>query len=399
MKILFDHQTFDLQNFGGISRYFYELIAEFDKDEHIDWELSIRYSNNLYLKNLSFFNDRLLPKIDRAEALKKFLWGKAFRGKERLYNIQAKFAPQNVTDHSGQNKLLSIEKLKEGNFDIFHPTYYDDYFIDYIGSKPYVLTVYDLIHQIFPEYFLYDAKDKNKNLFDKASKIIAISENTKADLVNIFDVEESKVVVTHLANSLQKSPGIDNGKFKTKLPEKYLLYNGNRDLYKNFLFFSQVFAVISRKEKDLQVVCTGPPFNNDELYFFKKLGIENCMHHAYINDVELACLYDNALAFIFPTMYEGFGLPVLEAFNLGCPVLVSNTSSIKEIGGDAVIYFEPKNAVSIITAVQKVLHDPELRKDLIDKGYEQVKKFSWEKTASETKKVYQQVVGSGVVLN
>ncbi len=399
MKILFDHQTFDLQNFGGISRYFYELIAEFDKDVHIEWELSIRYSNNLYLKELPSFNGRLLPKTDRAEAIKKFLWGKAFRGKERLYNIRSKFISQNATDHSEQNKLLSIEKLKEGNFDIFHPTYYDDYFVDHIGNKPYVLTVYDLIHQIFPEYFLYDAKDKNKKMFDKASKIIAISENTKADLVNIFDVEESKVVVTHLANSLQKSDGIAQGDFRKNLPEKYLLYNGNRELYKNFLFFSQVFAVIAKKEKDLQVVCTGPPFNQDERYFFEKLGIANRMHHAYINDVELACLYNNALAFIFPTMYEGFGLPVLEAFHLGCPVLVSNTSSIREIGGDAVIYFEPKNAVSIIAAIHKILHDPKLRQDLINKGYEQVKRFSWTKTASETKKVYQQVIGSGVVLN
>jgi len=395
MKILFDHQIFEFQRFGGISRYFFELINHLENDKDVQWELPVSYSDNEYLKSLPGFGDKILPKSEKVDHYKKFLWGTDFRGKGMLYRIKKKLVPEPFPNKESEiNKTKTIEVLRQGHFDIFHPTYYDDYFLEHIEGKPFVLTVYDLIHQIFPEFGLYEKMDKNKDLLQRASTIIAISESTKSDLINIFNIDEKKIVVTHLASSLRENGSEVGEDFKNKLPFRYLLFVGGREGYKNFLFFAQVVAALTGEEKDLCVVCTGSPFNEKELYLFNKTGITERMVHTYVNDNELSYLYRNAAAFVFPSMYEGFGLPVLEAFSCGCPVLVSNTSSLIEIGGDAVIYFDPKNPASMIRAIKGILTNVELRIHNISKGYEQVKKFSWQKTADETKTVYQEIVSA-----
>lgn len=392
MKILFDHQIFEMQKYGGISRYFFELIKTFDKNGDVNWELPIRFSRNEYLKNISKFRDTLLPKSEIKDEKDKFLWGMKFKGKGILFRIKKRISPGIIIDKESElNKSAVIEKLQKGNYDIFHPTYYDEYFLNYIGDKPFVLTVYDLIHQIFPEFGMYETRDKNKNLLQKAKKIIAISESTKRDLVSIFDIDERKIAVTHLAHFIQENNTVSDD-FKNKLPLKYILFVGHREAYKNFLFFAQLFGSLSEKQKDLYVVCTGSPFNSGEHYFFNKLGIEDKMFHTVVNDNELAYLYKNAIAFIFPSMYEGFGLPVLEAFSCGCPVLVSSSSSLLEIGEDAVIYFEPKNPASMLHALTEVLNNSDLRSEKIAKGYQQLQKFSWNKTATETRQIYSQIL-------
>lgn len=392
MKILFDHQIFEFQQFGGISRYFFELIAHLNSDKDVEWELPVSYTDNEYLRSVPAFSNRILPKGEKIDHYKKFLWGTDFRGKGMLYRIKKKVVPEPLPDRESEiNKLNTIEKLKEGNFDVFHPTYYDDYFLEHVEKKPFVLTVYDLIHQIFPEFGLYEKMDKNKDLLQKASKIIAISESTKSDLINIFNIDERKIVVTHLASSLRVNGAEVGEDFKNKVPFRYLLFVGGREGYKNFMFFAQVVAALT-EEKDLCVVCTGSPFNEKEQYLFNKTGITKRMYHTYVDDRELSYLYRNAAAFVFPSMYEGFGLPVLEAFSCGCPVLVSNTSSLTEVGEDAVIYFDPKNPASMIRAIKQILTNKELRIQNISKGYEQVKKFSWQKTADETKNVYREII-------
>jgi glycosyltransferase involved in cell wall biosynthesis len=393
MKVLYDHQTFESQNIGGISRYFFELIRHFNKDKTIDWELPIKYSNNLYLKSLPAFAENLLPIPPKPDPLADFFWGLQFKGKGTLFELKKKLFPQPVIGQEPFiNKNLSVQKIIEGNFDIFHPTYYDNYFLDFIGSKPFVLTVYDLIHQIFPENFFNAPVDKNKEIIQRANKILAISESTKRDLVTIYGVDESKVVVTHLANSLNNEALENLTQFHGQLPKDYLLFVGNREGYKNFYFFAQAFAMIAEIEKNICIVCTGQAFKDYELNFFDKLNIRDRVLHFYVDDAKLVHLYKNAIAFVFPSMYEGFGLPVLEAFSCDCPVLVSNSSSLSEIGEDAVIYFEPKNISSLKQAIEKVLYAKEIRESLIKKGHLQLQKFSWQKTADATKQVYRDIL-------
>jgi len=393
MKILYDYQIFDMHQFGGISRYFVELISQFEKDNAIDWELPVIYSNNEYLKGMASFKKKLLPKPRLHDHYANFLWGLQFRGKGLLYNLKNKVFPLSSPSwQTEKNKAFSIKKIKEGAFDIFHPTYYDDYFLEFIGEKPYVLTVYDLIHQIFPEFLLYDRMDKNKEMLQRSERIFAISENTKHDLVTIFGIDEHKVTVTNLAGSINLDAAIVQLSFRDQLPQRFLLFIGNREGYKNFYFFVQAFAIIAEREKDLCIVCTGPLFTQTELYYFNKLGIKDRLYHFYVDDDKLLYLYQHAVAFIFPSQYEGFGLPVLEAFGCGCPVLVSNTSSLPEVGGEAVIYFEPKKISSLIRALNIILDKKETREGLIAKGYCQLKKFSWQKTATITKEIYSRIL-------
>lgn len=381
-----------MQRFGGISRYFVELMRNFDADSQVKWDMAITYSDNEYLQVLPRFEGRLVSRVKPDAAYRQFLGGMQFRGKHYLYSLKKKLNRDlSPEDEARTNKEQSIKLLREGDFDIFHPTYYDDYFLEHLGGKPYVLSVYDLIHQIFPEIGMYERLDKNHRLLNGAQKILAISESTKADLVNLFNIPEEKVEVTLLGNSMEPSQLSVSEKFAQALPANYLLHIGGRSGYKNFLFFIQIFASLANTYSDLQVVCTGAAFDESELYLFNKLGVANRIHHIYVTDEELTYLYKNATAFVFPSMYEGFGLPVLEAFSCGCPVIMSNTSSLAEIGGSSAVYFEPKNPASMKSAISSVLSNTSFREEKVQQGYRQLEKFSWSDTAEKTKLVYAEV--------
>jgi glycosyltransferase involved in cell wall biosynthesis len=173
----------------------------------------------------------------------------------------------------------------------------------------------------------------------------------------------------------------------------YILFVGNRSSYKNFTFFIESVAPLLLKNNELQVCCAGgEPFSPREILCFKNFQILHKVHHIQPDDHTMKNLYKNALAFIFPSLYEGFGLPVLEAFSCGCPTLLSNTSSLPEIGSDAALYFDPYDPASLTDALEHIISDNNLRMQLILKGYERSKQFSWEKTANATKKVYEQAV-------
>ncbi len=393
MKVLFDHQIFERQKFGGISRYFFELLKFFRQSGKPLCDLSIRYSENEYLKNVSVCNT-IEPFPEKVNHRLNFFWGLKFKGKERLYDLKNRFLPDPPTVNPFQyNKNETIKKLKEGDFDLFHPTYYDDYFLDFIGNKPFVITVYDMIHQIFPEYFIgTNHVDKTQKLLRRANRVIAISENTKKDLVSIFDIDEEKIDVVYLANSISKPTKGMEQKFNKPLPHKYLLFVGNRIEYKNFYFFLQSISSLLVSDKNLFLVITGNGLTPAEETFIYKLGIADKICHFFADETQLPVLYSNASAFVFPSLYEGFGLPVLEAFHCDCPVICSGASSLLEVGGEAAIYFNPKDARSISTAIQWVLDDPSIRFDLREKGKKQLEKFSWDKAGCETLKIYEDVL-------
>lgn len=367
MKILYDHQVFTNQVYGGISRYFYELMSRFSDNKGITFELSLLYSNNHYIENASFSSHRT------------FLKRTHFRGKQKLLHIL--------------NKQKSIRMLKKHDFDIFHPTYYNSYFLKYINNRPYVLTIHDMIHELFPEFF--PAADKTpkwkKLLAEKAVKIIAISENTKRDIIKVYGINERKIEVVYHGNSLEPNQYVET---TVELPEKYLFYVGDRHLYKNFRTFVLAVAQLLNEDRYLNIVCAGgEKIALDEIRFFKDLDICNRVHRYPINnDAILAYLYKNAIAFVYPSLYEGFGIPILEAFSCGCPVVVSNSGSFPEVAGSAAIYFNPTDTISIKEAIRNVLYDENLRKELERKGFEQLKKFSWEKTAKLTKEIYNRIL-------
>ena len=197
----------------------------------------------------------------------------------------------------------------------------------------------------------------------------------------------------YLAASINKSLASSNPKLD--LSEKYILFVGNRDFYKNFNKFILAVEPLLKERKDLFLICSGGGnFTNEEKKFFHSKELENKILHQAADDITLATLYASALAFIFPTLYEGFGIPALEAMNCDCPVIMSNTSSLPEVGGDAAIYFDPNNIDDMREKIESVIFNIDLRNALILKAKPQRQKFSFQKTAIQTLDVYKRLLAN-----
>lgn len=367
VKVLYDHQCFVQQQFGGVSRYHYQLIKELNKLQGAEAKLSLKYSNNFYITE------------DKNLGVKKFFPSNNF------------YFKRTILDYI--NRLSTIPVLKQGDYNIFHPTYYNPYFLKYLNGKPFIIMAHDTIHETFPEIInLIDKTlDHKKATLYKARLIIANSYNTKNDLIRLYSIPAEKIEVVYLAASINKS--LASSYLKVDLPEKYILFVGNRDLYKNFNTFILAVEPLLKEHKDLFLICSGGSlFTNEENKFFHSKELENKILHKAADDITLATLYSNALAFIFPTLYEGFGIPALEAMNCDCPVVMSNTSSLPEVGGEAAIYFDPNNTDDMREKIKSVIINKDLRDDLILKSKTQRQKFSFEKTARQTLEVYKRLL-------
>jgi glycosyltransferase involved in cell wall biosynthesis len=384
MKVLYDPQIFERQNFGGISRYFYEIINNINNPE-FESEISIKYTSNSYLLSSEMFKYQVEQRPDFHD---QFLNGKRFLGKSKLFKLKTFFKPS--PDLSNFNYELTKDRFQKQDFDIFHPTYYKNYFLPYLKNKPFVLTIHDLIHELYPEFFPLDDEiySSKKELLQKASHIISVSNQTKSDLMKFYDIPESKISVIYHGNSLKE----DKISKEPRLDFKYLLYVGQRKNYKNFYFFVSSISSLLKEDKRLKIICTGENFNPKELTFLKLSGLEDKVMYMKANDHHLHYLYSNAEAFVFPSLYEGFGIPVLEAFSCGCPCLLSTGGSLPEIGGDAALYFNPKDPDDIRNTVNRILTNKTIKEELIFKGKERLKNFSWEKASVQTYEVYKKVL-------
>jgi glycosyltransferase involved in cell wall biosynthesis len=388
MKVLYDHQIFSEFPYGGISQIFSFLLSSFRGDPDVTCTLSLKYSDNVYLSML-----------DLERTVRPYLSKFSRTGNKNILARVMNKLVINKVNSIGRlfNRTHSSNLLQKGDYDLFHPTYYDPYFIQYLGNKPFVLTVYDMIHELFPKYFTsatHIAKWKLL-LMQKAATIIAISESTKNDIVNICNISPSKIKVVYLATSLKSdiSSVPENASITKPFPERYLLFVGSRENYKNFSFFINSIAPLLNQDVTLSIICAGGPiFTRKEIADFHALGINNQIFHYAINDRLLATFYRNAIAFVFPSLYEGFGIPILEAYSCGCPVLISDTSSLPEIADEACLKFNPTDSISLVEAIKQVLSSNTLREELIRRGYRRNNLFSWQKTASETKQVYKSIL-------
>lgn len=380
MRILFDHQIFDLQKIGGISRYFCQLIEELP-----EVQLPLISTNNVY------FNNELIKEkvgLNVHESTKENVKHQLVINLKIFQSIYNKIAKNNRVS----NEALSIESIKEGKFDVFHPTYYDPYFLPYLNKKPFVVTVHDMIHEKFPEFFsLNDQVSHNKRLLvESASRIIAISEQTKVDIMNIYNIDDKRIDVVYHAN-------IFNG-FKhsscSKINSRYILFTGQRGGYKNFYFMLLALKPIFEKYKDINIVCTGSCFSDEEIYFLHKNKLYNRVINIFVNEEELSGLYANATLFIFPSYYEGFGMPILEAFANNCPVVISDIPCFKEVAGEAALYFSAKDAGALCKQVDQLIGREEFRNCLIEKGSKQLAKFSRQQLIDKMELVYTKAISS-----
>ena len=371
--ILFDQQIFILQKYGGISRYFSKLINGLADSNSYNVLPNNYFSNNEHLEEQQLNKFSLLYKT------------RNFRGRNRLIDYL-----------SLKNDRYIKRYIREGRFDVFHPTYYLVDFLKYMPiNKRFVLTVHDMIHERMPElsFDSYNEVINKAILIRKADHIIAISENTKKDILYFYpEINPNKITVIYHGCSklvqVQKlvNLGISN----------YILFVGNRGGYKNFKWMFETISDFLKEKKMILVCAGGGHFSDYERQIFKSYNLDDNVKFIDISsDNILNNLYKNAFCFIFPSLYEGFGIPILESFTNNCPVILSKASCFPEVAGNAALYFELNKAESLVGHLNDLFCNNDLRFDLIKKSKDILIKYSWNKMVVEHMLVYNSILKNG----
>ncbi len=396
MKIGIDARLYGTKH-GGIGRYAQKLIEHLEKIDSENQYFIFLQKNN--------FADYQPQAPNFSKALADF----------RAYGWR--------------EQILFPKLLNKHNLDFVHFTHFN---APIFYHKKFIITIHDLIISHYPDSrattlnpFLYKIKLFFYNIVINhaakgAKKIIAVSEYTKNDIIKFLKVAPEKIVVTYEGydrpkesppppclkegvakqraeasgarvdecdpGSIQRCPGTGGG-----LKGDYLLYVGSAYPHKNLEKLLMAFKKIIETKNNLKLVLVG-----SKNYFYerleqeiKKLNLQNNVILAgYCDDDKLACLYKSAKAYVFPSLIEGFGLPPLEAQSYGVPVASSNATCLPEILGDSVLYFNPENINDMAEKISRIINDENLRNDLINKGLENLKKYSWENCAQKTLEIY-----------
>ncbi|TGK79450.1 glycosyltransferase family 1 protein [Leptospira bourretii] len=396
MKILFDHQIFFQNKYGGISKIFLEIMRRL-KERKLEFDTAVsieEYQAGILKDPISKIqiNSPIFFSIFTIYQWVRFVF-RIFRQPIPDFLLKRE---SGIFKRSLRNQIHNIDikvnkSLEKNQYSIFHPTYFQSYYLPSLESSKtkMVLTVYDCVHEIFPEYYGNSnfILNNRKALCESASHIICISNTTKKDLLRIYKtIPEKKVSVIYLAGDLSGEP-------KTPLffsIGDYVLFVGNRADYKNFKLFLEAFDHL-RKSENIHLVCAGGgSFSFSEKKWIREKKLDQFVHQIpFSSEAMLANLYRNAKVFVYPSLYEGFGIPLLEAMSVGCPVLCSDTEVFHEVAGDAAWYFDPKNVLDLESKLLHLLDSENDQKELSERGYIQAEKFSWNKCADEHIRIYQ----------
>jgi glycosyltransferase involved in cell wall biosynthesis len=369
MNILYDHQVFATQRYGGISRIFYELI------NHMVEKKDLR----LYLFHGYYINDFPLEDLKDRMA---FYFGKRVI---HFPHVNDLLKPVN---HIIFHAFLSGKPI-----DLYHPTNYCTAVYNWRKS-PVVVTVNDLIPELFPGNFrdIRIRLKAKKKCLERADQIITISHLTRQDLLNYYQVEKDKIRVIY-PGALPAIPGNDLELPRFQHGKPFILYVGTRNQgYKNFKNLLLAYCISKKISKEFDLICFGSrPFNKKEKRLMARLGCADSVFQISGSDNLLRDIYASTSAFIYPSLYEGFGLPPLEAMAYGCPVLASAAGAIPEVLGEAAEYFDPLEPESIASSIESILYNTHLKQEMVKKGKHQIKKYSWKKMADETYQVYKEL--------
>jgi glycosyltransferase involved in cell wall biosynthesis len=365
MRIAYDHQIFSWQKYGGISRYFYDIAARMPGVCGCDVKIIAPLYVNRYLM------DNPLPYVIGMP----WIWiPKSGRAMQILSAPLAQY-------------FLHREKP-----DVVHETYYYEKKLSPRKSRT-VLTVFDMVHEKYPH--CYRSSDKTRNMKKEAVKradhIICISENTRRDLIEFLGTEKERTSVVHFGNSLSAEINTDHPKL---ISRPYIAYVGLRRGYKNFSNLLGAYASSDFLKNNYMLVCFGGGcFDKRELNEIADLRIPpGSIIQMEGGDHVLAEIYRHADIFVYPSLYEGFGIPPLEAMSLGCPVACSFTSSLPEVCGNAAEYFDPRDIESIRSSIENVLESSIRRDELVRAGLSQSLNFSWKKCTKQTAAVYKDLL-------
>ncbi len=408
MRIAFDHQAFCLQKTGGISRYFCRLAEQLQQTAQAD-EIGVfaPLYRNQYLRGLA---------------------------KDLVHGYSVKDYPAKTAGLLVKaNGWLAKQQIKGWKPDLVHETYFSQ---NSSAPKdcPVVLTVFDMIPEL--EAIASQAKPRTTTdqtaefasakrvAVQRADHIICISEHTRGDLLKLYEVPEKKVSVVYLgceaaneqsavANTTTNTSGdiksieatsIDTGTntstkddtSRSRQSRPYLLYVGLREGYKNFEQLLRAIAQAPALLAEFEVLAFGGgAFTTAEQQLISTLGFKPTQVRQQAgDDTALNAAYQKAAAFVYPSAYEGFGLPPLEAMARNCPIISSNTSSMPEVIGSAGEYFDPQSLDSISHAIEAVVFSKDRTQELINLGRQRVKRFTWQSCAQETRAIYQAVLNA-----
>ena len=371
MEVVIDGIIYQHQSHGGISRLFSEILPRVCQvDKTLDITLLMTGQSRQLLPHHPHIRIRSIPRIERF--LQPYMVWQYFRPRELWLRL-----------------FIGRTKGK-----IWHSTYYT---MPAMWSGATVVTVPDMIHELFPNLFNRISnqrfREQKRRCVLGADVVICISETTRRDVQHFYGIDSDKIRVVPLgySNSFRRLNNTAGGT-ESSTVKPFLLYIGSRSHYKNFGQLIQAYSSWQhRREVNLSVV--GAEWSPDEIELLVELGIyDQVCHLGKVDDETLCYLYNTALAFVYPSLYEGFGIPLLEAMACGCPIVASRIPSTIEVAGDYPLYFAPEEVEDLVLALDRVLLEGKYPQRCLA-GLERVKNFSWEKTAEQTLEVYRQALG------
>ena len=361
MRIVYDHQIVGSQEFGGASRYVYELATR----------MAATHLQDVYVVSPLFANSYVKS---RSESLK-------------VIGVPIPRIPRTGRMVLALNSLVARPLIRGLKPDVVHETYYSRRRVAPRSARA-VVTVYDMIHERLPQEFR--ANDPTRRVkaaaVARADHVICISEYTRRDLVELLRVDPAKISVVYLGVALTNETAP-----VTSMPTRpFLLFVGYRGGYKNFIGLLRAYAASPRLRQTVDIVCFGGgKFTRAEVNLMRNLGVsDERVRHQSGGDALLVAHYRAASALVYPSLYEGFGIPPLEAMSCGCPVVCSDRGSIPEIVAEAGELFDPDEPESMAVAIERVVFDDARRGQLLARGRERIKDFSWARCARETLDVY-----------
>lgn len=374
MRVLFDSQIFGLQQVGGISRYFSSLVQEMSRMAGVEPRVVAPFHVNEHLERLPV----------HLVSGRKVEWGRSSK-------LLASLA----------NALPDVLRAHQFKPDIVHKTYYHPS----LGPRarvPTIVTVHDMIHERHPNDFRASKwmSRLKANAVARADHVICVSQQTRRDLLESHEIPPSRVSVVYHGYDDLASLLTDESAAAFRLrvfgvDEPYLLYVGSRAEYKNFHGVIRAYGSSRWLRDRYRLLCFGGGgWSEGDRALLARWQVSDRVHQFGGPDAELAACYRHAELFVYPSLYEGFGIPPLEAMSLDCPVACSNVSSIPEVVGRAAMSFDPGDPESIGTALESVLSSPAQRAELIERGRQRRQLFSWSRCAQETVQIYRAVLGS-----
>jgi len=317
-------------------------------------------------------------------------------------SVHAGYKPWRMFVWMGQLLHLGFDRLVP-DCELFHAT---EHLLLPLRRSPTVLTVHDLIFHLFPQHH----KPLNRWYLNacvplycrRANAVICVSEHTKSDLVHAWRVDPAKVHVVYEAPDAVFQPTqpaqVAEVRRRYGLPERYLLTVGTIEPRKNLTRLVEALELLRLSGEDVRLVVVG---SKGWLYqdFYDKLANSErrsaVLLTGFVPNADLPAIYAGAIATVLPSLYEGFGLPVLESMACGTPVVTSRAASLPEIGGEAALYFDPQDVREMAAALEQVWRNPELRHTMSHQGLTQAARFSWSRAAQETLRVYESI-GVGI---